>query len=216
MSTPATHRSARLRVYYPVDHLVGHMPVNGAGSRILHMVSGRTGWAICHALALLHLTSLTARVGVQVGAISQDTIPADTVISLQRGNCEGGCPVYRVLIFADGDVIWQGRARVNRLGLIQSRIERDQVRALLQTFNAIDYFRLENIYGYRGAGCVSSTADLPLVITSLSSGGRSRTITHHDGCVGDVSKTLSDIENSIDGAVNTTRWISGRTPRPAR
>jgi hypothetical protein len=144
---------------------------------------------------------------------AQDPIPDDTVISLQRGNCEGGCPVYRVMIFANGDVIWQGRGRVSTIGVVLSRIERDHVRALIQQFQAIDYFHLDNIYGYRGTGCRSSAPDMPMVVTSLSSGGLSKIVSHHDGCVGDMSEKLTALENSIDKAVNTARWITGAPPR---
>jgi hypothetical protein len=140
-------------------------------------------------------------------------IPDDTVITMQRGNCEVmECPIYRVLIFANGDVIWQGRGRVAKLGVVLSRIERDQIRALIQDFELIDYFRLENIYGIRGSGCRSSAPYMPVVRTSLSMGGLSKTLSHHDGCVGEVSEKLIALENSIDKAVNTARWITGEPP----
>jgi len=145
-------------------------------------------------------------------AAPQYPIPDDTVISMQRGNCEGGCPVYRVLVFANGDVIWHGRNRVAKVGVILSAIERDQIRALLQEFEAIDYFHLENIYGFRGSGCRSTAPDMPMVIISLSMGGLSKTLSHHDGCVGDVSEKLVALENSIDNAVNTARWTTGKPP----
>jgi hypothetical protein len=140
-------------------------------------------------------------------------IPDDTVITMQRGNCEVmECPIYRILIFANGDVIWQGRGRVAKLGVVLSRIERDQIRALIQDFESIDYFHLENIYGFRGSGCRSSAPYMPVVRTSLSMGGLSKTLSHHDGCVGEVSEKLIALENSIDKAVNTARWITGRPP----
>ena len=140
-----------------------------------------------------------------------DTIPKDLMISLQRGNCEGGCPVYRVLIFANGDVIWHGRYRVANVGVVLSQIERDQVRALIEDFKAIDYFQLDNIYDYLGPGCRSSAAYKPMVFMSLSMGGLSKTLSHHDGCVGEVSEKLTALENKIDKAVNTARWITTRT-----
>lgn len=139
-------------------------------------------------------------------------IPPDTVISLQRerGNCDvGDCPVYRVLIFADGDVIWQGRSRVARPGLLLSHVEPDRIRALMQDFESIDFFRLENIYGFRGSGCRSSQPDRSTVFISLTTGGRSKVLWHHDGCVGEVSAKLTTLENSIDRAVNAVRWIKG-------
>lgn len=140
-------------------------------------------------------------------------IPDDTVITLQRGNCEVmECPIYRVLIFANGDIIWHGRGRVAKLGVVLSLIERDRIRGLIQNFESIDYFHLENIYGFRGSGCRSSAPDMPVVRTSLSMGGLSKTLSHHDGCAGEVSEKLTALENSIDKAVNTTRWITGKPP----
>lgn len=142
-------------------------------------------------------------------AASQDRIPDGTLIALQRGNCEGGCPVYRVLIFANGDVIWQGRGRVAQLGLAMNRIEGDRIRALIREFESIDYFDLQNIYGFRGSGCRSSLPDKPMVVTSLSMGGLSKTLSHHDGCVGEVSDKLTALETDIDIAADTARWITG-------
>ena len=114
--------------------------------------------------------------------------------------------------FADGDVIWQGHGRVAKLGLAPGRIERDRIRALIQEFEEIDYFHLENIYGFRGGGCQSSAPFKPTVITSFSMGGLSKTLSHHGGCVGEVSEKLTALENSIDKAANTARWISGNRP----
>jgi uncharacterized protein DUF6438 len=144
-------------------------------------------------------------------AQSPITIPDDTVITLQRGNCEVmECPIYRVMIFADGDVIWQGRGRVARLGVALSRIDGDRIRALLQDFASIDYFHLDNIYGFNGSGCRSMEPYTPTVITSLSMGGLSKILSHHEGCVGEVSQKLKALENSIDRAADTARWISGK------
>ncbi len=163
-------------------------------------------------LKATRLIALTGLFCLPAMAAPQIPIPDDTVIIMQRGNCEGGCPVYRIIIFANGDVIWQGRGRVARLGVVLSQIERDQIRELIREFQSIDYFHLENIYGYRGRGCRSSQPDMPMVITSLSMGGLSKTIMHHDGCVGEISEKLTAIENSIDKVVNTARWITGKRP----
>jgi len=144
-------------------------------------------------------------------AQARDRIPDDLLISLQRGNCEGGCPVYR--IFANGDVIWHGHNRVARPGLVLSQMKYDQIDALIKDFTAIDYFQIDNIYGTRGTGCRSSAPCEPMVIVSLSMGGRSKTLSHHDGCVGEMSDKLTALENSIEKAVDAARWISGKTPK---
>jgi hypothetical protein len=163
-------------------------------------------------IQLLGMASLFGLLCFPATAAGQPPIPDDTLISLQRGNCEGGCPVYRVVIFANGDVIWQGRGRVAKPGVVLSRIERDRIRALIHDFESIDYFHLENIYGYRGSGCRSSAPDMPMVITSLSMDGLSKTLSHHDGCAGEVSEKLTALENSIDEAASVDRWIKRRQP----
>jgi hypothetical protein len=104
------------------------------------------------------------------------------------------------------------RGRVAKRGVVLSRIERDRIRALLQDFASIDYFHLDNIYGFNGSGCRSTAPYTPTVITSLSMGGLSKTLSHHDGCVGEVSEKLKALENSIDKAANTARWVSGKPP----
>jgi hypothetical protein len=141
------------------------------------------------------------------------SIPPDTVISLQRerGNCEmSGCPVYRILIFGDGDVIWHGRSQVASPRLLLSHIEPDQIRALIQDFESIDFSHLENIYGFRGSGCRSSAPDKSTTFISLTMGGLSKTLWHHDGCAGEISEKLTTLENRIDQVVNTARWIAGK------
>src|SRR4051794_1553873 len=123
-------------------------------------------------------------IAMSIATQAQEPIPDDTVITLQRGNCEGGCPEYRVVIFSTGDVIFQGINRVARTGVVLTQIDTDQLRNLLAEFDSAGYFQLENIYGFRGKGCPPTDVGKVMTITSLSSGGRSRTISHYSGCTG--------------------------------
>ena len=125
----------------------------------------------------------------------------ELIFSTYRRSCEV------VLSYLDAAIAQGGSAL--------SQIERDQVRALIRDFEAIDYLHLDNIYGYRGPGCRSSAPDTPTVITSLSMAGQSKTLSHHDGCVGRVSEKLTALEDNIDKTVNTARWIAGK-PRPGK
>lgn len=144
----------------------------------------------------------------QTAAAPENPIPGDTVITLQRGNCEQGCPIYRVVIFANGDLIWDGRGRVRKIGVALSQIKPEQVEALVESFKSVDYFNLENIYDYHGKGCGSVLPAMPIIITSLSTGGLSKSVMHHRGCVGEVSDKLTAIEDQIDRVANTARWVN--------
>ena len=69
-------------------------------------------------LKVLRLIPFVAMLCVPAFAGPSLPIPDDTLISMQRGNCEVmECPVYRVVVFANGDVVWQGRGRVSKLGV---------------------------------------------------------------------------------------------------
>jgi Domain of unknown function (DUF6438) len=150
-------------------------------------------------------------------AAATQTIPGDTMITLQRGNCEGGCPVYRVIIFSDGDVIWHGQDHAAKNGLVLSHIEPNQIRALLAGFQAMDYFHLQHIYGYGEKGCPRADVGKVMTRTTLVTGGRSQTMSHYAGCAGPVPdrKRQSLDYRKTSGKITRT-LMTGTIPYAAR
>ena len=141
-------------------------------------------------------------------AVKTNELPADTLIVLQRGACERRCAVYKVMIFADGSVLFDGRHYVRRPILAKASISLETVRQLLDEVVALRFFDLKARYGYDDAtGCDSIKSDAPSAIVSISSGGASKTVMHYLGCVGADSERLKRFEEKIDEAVNTARWI---------
>jgi hypothetical protein len=140
--------------------------------------------------------------------LQTDELPADTLIVMQRGACEHRCAVYNVIIFADGSVIFDGRAYVRRAGMMRTNISRGAVRNLLDTARTIRFFDLKKRYTPGGAdGCTSVRSDAPTAILSVSSAGRSNTVVHYHGCSGEDSTQLTQFEDKIDAAVNSGRWV---------
>src|SRR5690349_2625036 len=70
----------------------------------------------------------------------QRTIPADTLITLKRTNCFFTCPDYSVSISADGKVIFEGNANVKVKGRSETRIGRDRVQLLIESFEKAKVF----------------------------------------------------------------------------
>jgi len=163
-------------------------------------------------LKSIRFAVLVALLCLPAVAATKDPVPSDLMIFLERRNCEDGCPVYRVLIFANGDVIWHGYSRVARMGLVKSRITPEQVKSLIDNFMAIDYFQLGNFNDYYGPGCQSNMVGFQIVITSLSMGGQSKMVVHEQRCEGELFEKLKSLEDKIDGVVDTERWIAGKTP----
>ena len=116
---------------------------------------------------------------VSTTAMSQNRVPLDTIVILQNGNCEMGCPVYRIAIFADGDVLFQGRSRGRKTGAALTHISGDRLDQILEKFKQLDYTHVENTYGLRGTGCSKTLHDEPIVLLSLSAGGFSKTVAHY-------------------------------------
>jgi hypothetical protein len=133
---------------------------------------------------------------------------ADTLIVLQRGACEQRCAVYRLAIFADGSVIYQGRHFVRQSGLIKSVIPVEVLNNLINDFEAGGFFQLEDNYGYADKDhCQSMDSGEPTAILTFSNQGRSKTVVHNHGCVGRGTKQLTELEDKVDHAVGAVKWI---------
>jgi len=147
--------------------------------------------------------------GSSLGATPPYPIPSDTVIMLQREYCERECPMYRVIVFANGDVIWQGIDHVRRKGLALGHLTPDQVREIIDAFRSIDYLNLQNIYGVRGEGCSSTKNSMfaQLTSTSITVGGKSHALQHDSGCIADVSTKIATAEDKVDKVTGTSHWI---------
>jgi Domain of unknown function (DUF6438) len=154
--------------------------------------------------------------GIEVGnqtafahlwVVPQD-VPADTVITLMRTDCYGGCPTYTLTINADGKVIYQGGHDVKQKGKVESSITREKLKELIAAFKEINYFDLQGRYNSKSEACPSFSFDAPSVITSLTLNEKKKTINHNTGCSG--SKELAQLtwlERKIDEAVNAKQWI---------
>jgi hypothetical protein len=139
-------------------------------------------------------------------AATPGAAPAVTRVTLERTPCFGTCPVYRVSVGGDGAVAFEGLGYVDSIGSFTGRIDADRVAALARLFEEHDYFALDDKYAYGEANCAQYGTDAPMVITSVTIGGRSKRVEHDLGC-GGVPPRLSDLESRIDEIIGTSRWI---------
>lgn len=134
-------------------------------------------------------------------------VPSDTVITLMRTDCYGGCSTYTLTINADGKVLYNGGKEVKQKGKVEGRISQEKLKELLAAFKEINYFDLLGKYDSGGA-CPQFFHDSPAAITSLTLNGKKKTVYHAYGCRG--SKELDQLtwlEGKIDAAVNVDQWI---------
>ena len=152
------------------------------------------------------LTCASACLSGQV--VNTNESAPDTLITLQRGACEKRCAVYRLVLFADGTVIYEGRYFVRRTGLVKSGISPEGLSKLVSDLGAGGFFQLETNYGYgNNDHCESTDGDGPTAILSVSNRGRSKTVLHNHRCVGPAAKRVTELEDMVDRAVGTAKWI---------
>lgn len=133
--------------------------------------------------------------------------PRIKVITLERTVCFGTCPVYKLTIYRDGRVRYEGIKFVKKKGKATGRINRAKVEELVEQFQEIYYFNLDEAYTPGKRGCPQALTDLPSALTSLTWNGRTKTVNHYHGCRGlNTLELLTQLEDKIDSAVNVGRW----------
>jgi hypothetical protein len=133
--------------------------------------------------------------------------PPTAVITLERTACYGTCPIYKLAIYSDGRVGYEGIQHVKKLGRAKGRISRARLEELVMEFTNIYYFNLPQSFTPGSKQCPQYITDMPSAITSLTWRERSKTIEHYHGCRGSRTlENLTELEHKIDRAVNITRW----------
>lgn len=143
---------------------------------------------------------------------------SDAVITLERSGCLGTCPTYKLIVFGDGLVLYEGRENVKTKGIARTVINQDLVRQLISEFSKADFFTLKDRYETVRDGCFTSLTDQPWVFTSIRINGTTKSVAHDHGCVGkegpDGARTLfpselTALEDKIDETVNSKLWLEG-------
>ena len=119
------------------------------------------------------------------------------VITMRRTMCFGTCPDYKVTIYGDGRVVYEGYNYVGVKGTRTSQIPPEEVRDLVNEMTGKGYFFLFSIY-YR------MVTDNPTYFTSLSINGFRKSVMNYAGPV-----WLSEFEDRIDEVADTDRWVKG-------
>lgn len=130
------------------------------------------------------------------------------VITLERTACFGSCPIYKLTIFDDGQVVFEGKEFVKHPGTHTSQITKSQLEDLVRQFEKIDYFNLDENYTDDPRNCPEQWTDNPSAISSLNWNGKKNAVRHYYGCRGSkIAEQLMDLETKIDEVVNTNQWI---------
>jgi hypothetical protein len=142
-----------------------------------------------------------------------DTDLATLVIHFERTACYGDCPAYKLTIYGDGRIEYEGIKNVKLVGRKQGDLANAELTHLVSQFNRADFFKI-NQYSEKSCSCTLCT-DMPTAIIEIKVRGMSHRVEHYYGCRC-APKMLWDLEATIDKIANTERWtgdVSKQGPR---
>ncbi|MBV9989651.1 MAG: hypothetical protein JOZ72_00025 [Alphaproteobacteria bacterium] len=121
-------------------------------------------------------------------------------ITLERDVCLGSCPSYTVEIAGDGSVVYQGRACVAQAGERHAQIPVADVKDLVAKFRDVDVFTLRGEYR-------AQVTDHPTFTTTIAFDGRKKSVVDHVGASAGMPHKVTALEDAIDAAAGTGRWV---------
>ena len=131
---------------------------------------------------------------------TDDSIPEDLIIRLNRTVCFGTCPAYLLTVKADGKVSFFGQDHTETKGQAEGEISEEKIKQLIAEFKRAKFFELKDNYTSEKCG-----TDTPTARTTLFINSKVKKIEHDLGC--EAPKELTDLENKIDEIVGTKKWI---------
>jgi hypothetical protein len=84
------------------------------------------------------------------------------LFTLLRTPCLGSCPVYKLEVYTDGYVKYNGRNYVDLMGIYTGYLKPDQIKNVIQYFNKADFYSFSDKY-------VDYRLDIPSIIIEYNS-----------------------------------------------
>jgi hypothetical protein len=162
---------------------------------------------ICGGIAWLYDTALTPTIienqwinSQKLNAASTSPMLDDsTIVSLERTQCFGECPAYKVSVYGSGRVEFRGEAFVCNTEPPPVKVDSELVKRLVAGLVSLNYFELPNYIAQ------NATDDFTAIVT-LTYSGQSHVVEHYHGDYS-APRLLGWIEDRIDAVAGTAAWI---------
>lgn len=129
------------------------------------------------------------------------------MVMLERGACRGRCPVYRVELYGNGKIQFDGKKFVDSLGIHTGTTSGASVRSLLATINTSDFGTMDTSYVMGSAACGSYMPDLPMSTVSAKIGATMKTVHYDPGCK-NAPRSVQTLQKLIDSVAHTSAWTA--------
>jgi hypothetical protein len=162
-------------------------------------------WLMCFGAIAILLPSWAFRTkqAIQLNNLTENEVK-DVVISLQRTGCYGSCAAYKLTIYGDGRLEYEGENNVKVKGKKEGHIDLADIKRIVSEFDKANYFSLDQYTENHCASCTLCT-DMPTTFTEIRVKGTSHKVEHYYGC-SCAPKPLWDLEGTVDRIARTEQW----------
>jgi len=120
------------------------------------------------------------------------------LLSLQKTDCPGFCPVFELRLFSDGRALYRGTKDVAMIGKFESRLSTEQLTEIIGAAEQAKFFTLARKYPIYG----KMIQELPTTITSINQLSKAHSVTNSF----DSPKRLRAFENYVIRFFEGLKW----------
>jgi hypothetical protein len=155
------------------------------------------------AVLTLALGTIAVGAGAQTShshtkASAASTAGPPPVITLERTRCKGQCAEYKLSLYADGLVTYDGRANSSKAGMWRATVSRQTISELVAQFARANFMTLQDNFP-------GGLSEDPVAITSFRQNDHVKTVTHDVGSPFSP-ESLTALEDMIDASVQSVNW----------
>jgi hypothetical protein len=118
--------------------------------------------------------------------------PAQELASIKRTPCYGQCPMYRMTILDNGQVVYEGKRFVEKIGTYSGLLTSEDLETILKVAKETNYLELEDAYDV-------PVADFPTCVTSFTSNGKTKRVMNKQGAPPSLKKFEMYLDSLIEG-----------------
>jgi Domain of unknown function (DUF6438) len=174
---------------------------NGVNMSKLLKATVTIGWSIL--LIGFFISIVSAQKKPQLDSLTSEQL-TDLIIQFERTGCYGNCPAYKLTIYGDGRVEYDGIRDVKTKGKKTGKISESDIRVILSAFAKADFFAIGENVSAEKCSCRQCT-DFPTALTEISLKDTSHKVNHYLGC-GCATKELYSLEEQVDQLTKVEIW----------
>lgn len=135
----------------------------------------------------------------EVPVMSDSTEERILFASIERTFCFGRCPVYKMKIYADGFVEYEGIQNMDMTGKYTTTIDKGQLSAILKQAEDIKFYEMEDRYDDE------MIMDLPsTTVTVVNDSGKLKSVF----CRYNFPKRVNLLAEMFDNLLKSEKWVS--------